>query len=280
MKLLKYIIPFFIALIITSCSSNTSEDPINEIDGLQKVQEITNDTHIIELYTTSGQLEQGYNEITLRIKDKNSNEYIENAQTTWKPLMHMVSRTHSCPKSEVKKVADTKTIYRGFIIFQMPENDDEGWNLTFNYQINGTDYTAVDDISVPQSSKRRCTVFMGSDGVKYILALVAPTEPKVALNDMTVALYKMENMMSFPVVADDTIKLDPRMPSMGNHSSPNNVDLTYNTDTQMYEGKLALTMTGYWKLNLILLNNNGEILKGEEVNDNNESSSLFLELEF
>ena len=35
----------------------------------------------------------------------------------------------------------------------------------------------------------------------------------------------MESMMSFPVVEDYKILLDPRMPSMGNHTSPNNEDL-------------------------------------------------------
>jgi len=39
-------------------------------------------------------------------------------------------------------------------------------------------------------------------------------------------------------------------------------------------------MTGYWKINLQLLNETGEVLKGEPVTDTNEGSSLFLELEF
>lgn len=90
----------------------------------------------------------------------------------------------------------------------------------------------------------------------------------------------MENMMSFPVVENYAIKLDPRMPSMGNHSSPNNKDLAYNSASKMYEGKLSLTMTGYWKLNLMLYNANSEMLKGEKVTEDNESSSLFLEIEF
>ncbi|MCF6308613.1 MAG: hypothetical protein L3J09_11775, partial [Flavobacteriaceae bacterium] len=71
-----------------------------------------------------------------------------------------------------------------------------------------------------------------------------------------------------------------RMPSMGNHTSPNNEDLTYNSASKMYDGKLSLTMTGYWKLNLILQNENNEVLKGEEVTEENESSSLYLEIEF
>ena len=121
---------------------------------------------------------------------------------------------------------------------------------------------------------------MGSDNVRYIVALIEPKTPKIAINDMVVGLYKMETMMSFPVVENYTITLDPRMPGMGNHSSPNNTDLTYNSINGLYYGDLSLTMTGYWVLNLKLLNAQNEVLKGEDVTTENIQSSLYLELEF
>ena len=70
------------------------------------------------------------------------------------------------------------------------------------------------------------------------------------------------------------------MPSMGNHGSPNNVDLTQSLADEFYHGKLSLTMTGYWKINLQLANAAGTVLKGEEVTDQNPASSLFFEIEF
>jgi hypothetical protein len=76
-----------------------------------------------------------------------------------------------------------------------------------------------------------------------------------------------------------TIQIDPRMPGMGNHGSPNNVHLTQGTD-KIYRGKLSLTMSGYWKINLQLLDATGAVLKGEPVAGDNESSSLFFEVEF
>jgi hypothetical protein len=97
---------------------------------------------------------------------------------------------------------------------------------------------------------------------------------------MQAMLFKMENMMIFPVVEDYTVTLDPRMPSMDNHSSPYNEDLTYDAASKSYKGKLSLTMKGYWKLNLKLLNSTGEVLKGEDVTDEHEASSLYFELEF
>jgi len=86
-------------------------------------------------------------------------------------------------------------------------------------------------------------------------------------------------MMTFTVVEGFKVTVDPRMPGMGNHSSPNNEDLIYSAQDDMYHGKLSLTMTGYWRINLKLLNEVNEVLKGEDITDTNTESSLFFELE-
>lgn len=70
------------------------------------------------------------------------------------------------------------------------------------------------------------------------------------------------------------------MPGMGNHGSPNNVNLTQSGADKVYKGKLSLTMTGYWKINLQLANPAGTVLKGEEVTTANEGSSIYFEVEF
>jgi hypothetical protein len=268
------------AIVFIACSNDDEPTSVNEIEGLIKVQDFTNSNHTIEMYTTSGSLIQGYNNITLRVLDNSTQAYVENAEITWSPVMHMMTKTHSCPKSAVVKISEMKTTYNGYIVFQMAENESEGWDLTFNYTINDVEYTATGLISVPMSEFQTVTVFTGVDSKKYILALIEPQNPEVKINEMLVGLYTMESMMSFPVVENYKINLDPRMPSMGNHSSPNNQNLVYYPEMEMYNGKLSLTMTGYWKLNLILLNEENEVLKGEEVTDTNESSSLYLELEF
>ena len=278
MKLLKYSFLFILAT-LTACSSDDDEVVVNELDGLTKIQEFNNDTHVIELYNTTGALEQGYNTISLRFKNKSTNQYEENATVSWMPVMHMATMNHSCPKSEVVKTAQKETLYNGYIVFQMAQNETEYWDLKLDYTINGTAYTATEIVNVPASAKRRVTSFMGSDNKKYLIAIVDPANPKVALNDVTFGLYKMESMMNFPVVDNYKIKIDPRMPSMGNHTSPNNVDLTQTSD-KLYHGKLSLTMTGYWKINLQLLNELDEVLKGEVVTEENPASSIFLEIEF
>ena len=275
----------FVALSIFLISCRTSDDPVtppsvNELEGLVKVKEFSNDTHTIELYTVTGTTQLGYNDLKFRIKNKSSNQYEKNVSVNWSPVMHMTSMSHSGPKSSITKVTPDGTLYTGYLVFQMPQNATEYWDLKFDYSINGTAYTATTVVDVPDSAKRRVNSFLGSDNTKYIVAYIEPRTPKVAVNDMTLGFWKMQDMMTFPVVDGYTVKIDPRMPGMGNHGSPNNVNATQTSAGKLYNGKLSLTMTGYWKINLQLANAAGTVLKGEEVTDQNPASSLFFEIEF
>ncbi len=283
---LKYILPIlFIALLSTACSSdddNNIDTPptVNEVEGLIKIQDIENNNHTIELYSKSGYFNTGYNEISLRIKENTNNTFFEDFTINWMPMMQMPTMQHSCPNSAITKAPGRDTVYQGFVIYQMTNTDGSGWSLTFNYTIDGVDYSITDTISVMQNENQNVTSFMGSDSERYILALIEPKDPRIAINNMKVGLFKMETMMSFPVVEDYTITLDPRMPGMGNHSSPNNTDLTYSSVNSNYQGNLSLTMTGYWVLNLKLMDDMDTVLKGEDVTEEEQQSSLYLELEF
>ncbi len=274
-----FIFTILISLFAISC--RTSEDPIepkNITENLLKIKDITNDTHIIELYSATGTTTLGYNDLKLRIKNKATNQYESNATVSWNPVMHMSSMMHSAPKSSVSKLENN--LYGGYIVFQMPQNAAEYWDLKIDYVINGVSYSATSVIDVPVSSKVKVSSFMGSDNVKYVVALIDPKSPKVAVNDITVGVWKMQDMMNFSVVDGYTVKIDPRMPGMGNHTSPNNVDPTQSTAGQMYKGKLSLTMTGYWKINLQLANADGTVVKGEPITDAVPASSIYFELEF
>lgn len=279
MKFLR-IVPLVIMTVFASCTSDNDAAAVDELDGLTQFKEITNTTHTIELYKHMGGLEQGFNEIAFKIKDKATNQYINNATVTWTPLMHMAMMNHSCPKSPITKVSTDGLVYEGYIVFQMAQNATEYWDLKIDYTINGTAYSMTSVIDVPASAKQRVTTFTGSDGVKYIAAYVDPHHPKVGINDMIAGVWKMQDMMTFPVVDNFKLKIDPRMPSMGNHSSPNNVDLTQIATGDLYNGKLSLTMTGYWKINLQLLNASGTVLKGETITDAVPASSIYFEIEF
>ncbi|MGA9213374.1 hypothetical protein [Kaistella sp.] len=273
------------AFLVISCRTSDDDpiDPTNpnsEIEGLLKIKEITNDTHIIELYSKSGATNLGYNDIKLRIKNKSTNQYEKSATVKWTPLMHMTMMTHSCPNSAVQKVTSDGSLYSGYIVFQMPGNASEYWDLKIDYTIGTNDYTATTVIDVPVSAKQTVSSFIGSDNVKYVVAYIEPKSPKVAINDMVLGVWKMQDMMTFPVVDGYTVKVDPRMPGMGNHSSPNNVNATQSAAGKLYNGKLSLTMTGYWKINLQLAKADGTILAGQEVTETNLASTIFFEIDF
>lgn len=282
-SLLKYTLAFILlatTMIFISCSSDDNSTPTVEFPNLIQIKKFSNDTHTIELYSKTGNLQQGFNKISLRIKDKTTGVYIKNAEINWTPVMHMSMMNHSCPKSTLKQSSSNSTYFEGYIVFQMAQNATEYWDLKVDYNLNGNSYTATSLIDVPASTKKRVNSFTGSDGVKYIVAYAEPNLPKAAMNDIVMGVWKMQDMMNFPVVNGYTVKIDPRMPSMGNHSSPNNVDATQKTTGGLYEGKLSLTMTGYWKINLQLLNADGTVLKGEAITDTTTESSLFFEIEF
>ena len=273
------------AFLVISCRTSDDDpiDPVNpntEIEGLLKIKEVANDTHVIELYSKSGATNLGYNDLKLRIKNKVTNQYERNATITWTPVMHMIAKSHSCPNSTIQKVSSDGSLYSGYIVFQMPGNESEYWDLKIDYTIGANNYTAKTVVSVPVETKKTVSAFMGSDNVKYIVAYIDPKTPKVAINNMTVGVWKMQDMMNFPVVDGYTVKVDPRMPGMGNHSSPNNVHATQAAAGKLYTGKLSLTMTGYWKINLQLAKPDGTILGGQEVTDTNLASNLFFEIDF
>lgn len=274
------------ALLTVSCRNSDSDEPLipnspnTEVEGLKKFKEITNDTHVIELFSRSGTINLGYNDLKLRIKNKATNQYESNANVSWTPLMHMTMMSHSCPRSSIEKVGTDGTLYAGYIVFQMPGNSDEYWDLKIDYAIGGTNYTATSLIDVPIENKKTVNSFLGTDNVKYVVAYIEPKAPKVAINDMVLGLWKMDDMMNFSLVDDYTVKVDPRMPGMGNHSSPNNTDAKQAAAGELYTGKLALTMTGYWKINLQIAKPDGIVVGGKTVTETNPASNLFFEIDF
>ncbi len=277
-SIIHYFSVFALVLFTFSCKKDNQPEIKNPLDGLKIVQTIVNNQHKIEVYTNSGKLDQGHNNIYLLLK-KQDGTIVRNADINWQPMMHMAMMNHSCPSVKPTLKNADAGLYAGAIIFQMASNATEYWDLTFNYTVGSESFTASDGVLVNATNKQRVTSFKGTDNVKYILALVTPTAPKVGLNDVEALLYKMDNMTTFTPVTGYTVKLDPRMPGMGNHGSPNNVDLTHSANG-IYKGKLSLTMTGYWKINMQLLDATNNILKGEAVTTSVESSSVYWEIEF
>ena len=265
---------------LTACSSDDVEiQPTDDLSGLHLVTEFSNDTHHIELYSATGTLQTGFNPISLRIKETATDNYLTHANISWLPIMYMTDMEHAAPASEVVKTPGTEALFSGHLIFTMPENPDEKWEINITYQSQESNFSASIPVEVPEMEDRNLVNFTGSDDQNYVLAMVAPFEPKVAINDIQMVLYRMESMMAFEPVDDFSILIDPRMPGMGNHGSPNNVDLTPAEDG-FYRGALSLTMTGLWRINLQVLDASKDVIKGEEVTQDNPDSSIYLQFEF
>jgi hypothetical protein len=113
----------------------------------------------------------------------------------------------------------------------------------------------------------------------YYLSLVNPTDLKTGSNAIRAYISKKNTPATTPYgIAEEqfTIEIDPRMPDMGNHSSPNNVALTKQGDGS-YLGTVNLTMTGRWRIHLAIKDAQGNIVAGgDDLADG--FSSLYWEL--
>ncbi|WEK35971.1 MAG: hypothetical protein P0Y53_00535 [Candidatus Pseudobacter hemicellulosilyticus] len=264
--------------LFASCSKDNDKTTVDDTQGLTRIQTLSNEFHLVDLYTANGKFQTGYNAIYFQVKTKDGSP-VNELSASWTPIMHMTSMSHSCPASTISKKENTQGLYQGYVIFQMAENQEEYWELKIDYTVNGTSYSAFSRIPVTAAPRATVQSFQGSDDKRYVLALVEPVSPKVGLNDMTAALYRMSSMTQFDRVDNYSIEIDPRMPGMGNHGSPNNVHLVQGTD-KLYHGKLSLTMTGYWKINLRLLDAGSTPIKGEAIEGETTASSLYFETEF
>ncbi|PJJ74494.1 YtkA-like protein [Thermoflavifilum aggregans] len=268
-------VSIFLLMVVsyTSCKKDNNTSPAQPAGILATTMSDTK--YQVKLYTSDGRLYTGYNQIELQILDATGN-VVRPDQVAWKPVMHMMNMMHSCPASELSAASN---YYQGYLIFQMPSDSLEYWELSVIISQGAVQDTLTGRLQVQPSSLTRVVTFQGADQKKYVLALVAPSKPKIGMNEMIAALYTMVSMYDFEPVDSDTIRIDPRMPDMGNHSSPNNTPLTEGTDG-LYHGQLNLTMTGYWKINLQLVNSAGNVLKGEPVTDQNPASSIYFEIQF
>jgi len=289
MKFLKFNLLFiFAAVILLSCSSDDDFTPnnIEETENLHLVKTFTDSGYTLELFSEFRQLRVGYNPLYIRLTDADG-VYVEDASINWMPMMTMhmdeMTHKHSSPFSDIKKAEGKSTLFEGYIVFIMASDEpDHYWDLGIDFNVDGQSFSINEKINVISTDSPYSKVYtsgMGSDEENYMLALVAPTDPIIGTNDIVVALFKMGEEHNFPIVHDYKIKVDPRMPGMGNHSAPGNEEMTQGEDG-LYHGKVGFSMSGYWKINLILEDASGTVVKGEPVTEENEDSSLHFKLEF
>jgi len=216
---------------------------------------INSDDYQISIEALNGTFYKGYNEIRLQLRNIQSNQDIENSEISFLPIITTYNgEVASCPHSYNLEYNDIEDYYSGYVVFTENSSDTESWMLYISFTVTG------------------------NDGEQYYIALVAPQSPEIGENELVAGIYKYQqpegeagdfpdpSQFTFYEAENYTLLLDPRMPepSMGNHSSPNNQDLMQQEDG-LYYGVVNYTMTGNWTLNFIMLNADGETIKGTEV---------------
>ncbi len=255
---------------------------VTEFGEFKEATSISSNGYKISIEALNGTFYKGYNEIRLKITDAHAKLPVNASGASFLPIMTSSNDGKtSCPHRYELVYKSSEKYFSGYAIFTSESAAGKSWELYLRFTINNQTYQVKQQITVqPQTNKNlNMTAFTGIDDEQYVVALVAPQKPKVAENKLVAGIYKYNKptgppsanfpdpaQFSYTEVSDYKLLLDPRMPepSMGNHSSPNNKDLTQQSDG-LYYGVVNYTMTGNWTLNFIMLNQNGRIIKGTEV---------------
>lgn len=280
---------FFIVVCITlvSCTKAKTDyeaelnTVVTEHDVFKEAATATAGAYRVSIEALNGTFYKGYNEIRLRITDNQENGKINVSAATFLPVLASEDGNTSGPHRYDLLNEPTEGYLSGYVVLTCASSTDANWTFYIGFTVNNQNFTIQKTVNVQEQTNKNLnmTSFTGSNGEQYFIALVAPQKPKVAENELVAGIYKFNKptedpvkdfpdprQFSYSTVAGYSLLLDPRMPeaSMGNHSSPNNKDLTQQADG-LYHGIVNYTMTGNWTLNLMLLDENGTVLKGTAV---------------
>lgn len=272
---------------VTSCTLDKTDfeaeidRDVTEYFEFEEAVSLNINGYKISIEALNGTFFKGYNEIRLKIVNTQTNQAVSNSEITFLPILSdLDDNKTSCPHGYHLVYNPEEQYYSGYSVFTSESNPTNLWEVYIGFTDNNQTFTVHQPVNVEMQTNKNLnmTSFTGNDGEQYFIALVAPQKPKVAENELVAGIYKYNQpttpagafpdptQFSYSEVSNHILLLDPRMPepSMGNHSSLNNVDLIQQADG-LYYGVVNYTMTGNWTLNFILRNPNGEIIKGTEV---------------
>lgn len=269
---MKHIIRFFLVFLslnfLFSCSNQDTNPSVDPLSGLKKLKEgyALGSKTKVEIWGKKNFF-SGFNELSVVVYDSlNQTEKITDAQVSFAPLMTMMemggmSMKHACPFENPEKAENG--IFKGSAVFIMPSSPTGIWVLGVKVRTSkyGKEGIALLDISVEDPATPVMTMFTSSETStpKLVLALLASENFKVGMNDIEFTIHRRQTMMDFPADDSYSIEIVPEMPSMG-HGSPNNVNPT-SIGKGHYKGKVNFTMTGEWKINIVVKKNGETISK-------------------
>ena len=259
---------------VECCTAEEALDVYNFLQTLKEVPELATevaDKYNVKAYSPTGKLHKGYNDLYFVVTKKATGNYVKYVTISdFTPLMHMTKMNmyHSTPVSAEVASFSLKyhAVQHGWVSFLMNTSEAGDWALSYNIdvlgskaQIEGQPFT-VD--ALPEGQEWLKSFKAG--GNTYYLSLVNPTEWATGTNVIQAYVSKQGEVRTQPYgLADEefTIEIDPRMPDMGNHTSPDNVELTQRVD-HAYRGSINLTMTGLWRIHLTVKDKDGNVVAG------------------
>lgn len=237
-------------------------------------------------YSRNGSFHTGYNEIFFVATKKKNGNYIKNFDvTSLTPLMLMVKMNmkHSTPVGGSAESFNDNylAVKRTWVSFVMNTSEAGSWTLGYNVSVLGSNggIEAADIVvdALPEGQQWFKSFKVGDN--TYYLSLVNPTDWQTGKNSIKAYVSKKNTPATTPYgLAQEqfTIEIDPRMPDMGNHTSPDNVALTKQANGS-YQGTVNLTMTGRWRIHLAVKDEKGNVVAGgDDLSDG--FSSLFWEV--
>jgi hypothetical protein len=167
--------------------------------------------------------------------------------------MGTISMQQSCPIEDPNETA-LNNVFWGTVAFIMPSDTANIWKLSVmvhNHKIN-KEGQANFDISVDNPVTSVLSVFpsQSADNSLLVLSLIQPTVPKVGINDIEFTIYRTNDLMVFLPDDSYTLEITPEMAVTGIESL-NNVN-PVNTSLGHYNGKVNFTMSGEWRVNVLV----------------------------
>ncbi len=259
---------------VDCCSAEEALQVYKFLQTVKIVPELTTEVdgkYNVFAYTSTGSFHKGYNDIYFVATKKSSGNYIKYFDiTSVTPLMYMVkmNMSHSTPVGSSYEVFDETrpAVKRGWVSFLMNTSDAGSWTISYTADVldskAGVEDAEIEVDALPDGQDWLKNFKLGDD--TYFLSLVNPLDWATGTNTITAYVSKKSSPITTPyAVADETftIEIDPRMPDMGNHTSPNNVALTKQADGS-YQGSINLTMTGLWRIHLTVRDADGNVVAG------------------
>ena len=309
MKKVVYIITIITGFVLTSCNSNddvkdfgingititddadccSAEEALAVYDFLQTLKPIdqlrleVDGQYEIHVYARTDSLHVGYNDLYFVGTKKSTGNYIKFVNiTNLTPLMFMskMNMHHSTPVADEVTFLDTKlaAVKHGWVSFLMSTSENGSWTLSYDAEVlkytSSLQATGINVAPLPNGQAWLKSFKVNED--TYFLSLANATDLNTGTNSIKAYVSKKSNPVTTPyaqATEQFIIEIDPRMPDMGNHTSPDNTSLTRQPDGS-YKGTINLTMTGLWRIHLTVKDTQGNIVGGGD--DLSEGySSLF-----